>query len=103
VRRFAIVVRLRPGAETAAAELLAKGPPFDPEAAGMARHAVYLSYGEAVFVFEGDAIESAVGEIVDNPFRSPAFDEWRPLLDGSPRLAREAYFWQPSARPDEPD
>jgi hypothetical protein len=97
VKRFAVVARLRPGAEGEAAALIAAGPPFDPGAVGIGRHAVYLSYGEAVFVFEGEEIDAIVGELVDDPFRSPIFDRWKELLDGHPRLAREVYFWEPAA------
>jgi hypothetical protein len=93
VGRFAVVARLQPGAEERARELIAQGPPFDPEAAGVERHVVFLSYGEVVFVFEGEGIEWALDDVLDSPLRPPAFDAWRPLLDGPPRLAREVFSW----------
>jgi hypothetical protein len=107
VSQLAIVVRLKPGAEPRAAELLRNGPPFDPGERGFERHAVYLSATEVVFVFEGPEVEWIVSELVDEP-SSPlaaAFDAWRPLLDAPPRIARRAYAWQRQAsegrRPEE--
>jgi hypothetical protein len=100
VKRLAVVARLRPGARAKAAELIASGPPFDPEAVGLERHSVYLSGAEVVFVFEGAEVEWIVDGIVDDPFRSPVFEAWSELLDGSPRAAREAYFWEASRTTD---
>ncbi len=97
--QLAIVVRLKPGAEPRATELLGNGPPFDPRERGFERHAVYLSATEVVFVFEGPEAEWIVSELVDEP-SSPlaaAFDAWRPLLDAPPRIARRAYAWQRQA------
>jgi hypothetical protein len=94
--QIAIVARLKDGAETKAAELVASGPPFDLAGAGLDRHAVYIAADEVVFVFEGPEVESLVGEIVDQPFQwqlSEAFDAWRELVEGQPRIARAAYAW----------
>jgi hypothetical protein len=55
-----------------------------------------LSAGEVVFVFEGDQVEWTVDELIDNPFRpeiQSAFDQWREIIDGSPRIAREQFGW----------
>jgi hypothetical protein len=96
MEQIAIVARLKPDAETDAAELLAHGAPFDPAEHGLRRHVVYLSAGEVVFVFEGDEVEWIVDRLVDEPFQwelLAALDEWRPLLDGHPRIARVAYSW----------
>jgi hypothetical protein len=95
--KLAIIARLKTGAEPRAAELLAKGAPFDAEASGFDRHAVYLSAGEVVFVFEGPEVDSIVDSLISEPFHWPlvhALDEWRPLIEGSPRIARPAYMWQ---------
>jgi hypothetical protein len=67
VERLALIARLRPGTEEQAAELVAGGPPFDPGERGLARHTVYLSAGEVVFVFEGDEVEWIVEEMVQEP------------------------------------
>jgi hypothetical protein len=96
MEQLATVARLKPGAESQAAELIEKGPPFDPGESGLDRHAVYLSAGEVVFVFEGREVEWIVEELVDEPFRwlaADALEEWRPLVDGEPRIARPAYVW----------
>ena len=96
MQRFAVTARLRPDASGKAAELIAKGPPFDLAALGFERHAVYLSHGEVVFLFEGRETEWVVDELLDEEVYSAAFHEWTPLIEGIPRLAREAYFWQRS-------
>jgi hypothetical protein len=97
MEKLAIVARLKDGAETKAAELLASGPPFDPEVGSLQRHAVYVSAGEVVFVFEGHEVEWLVDAIVTDPFHwdtAAAFDRWRDLIEGSPRIARPAYAWE---------
>jgi hypothetical protein len=101
VRRLAIIARLKSGCEERAAELIAKGAPFDPEQSGFDRHIVFLSATEVVFLFEGAEVEWHVDDLVENPFRwmvSDAFDEWRPLIEGQPRIAREQYFWEREAQ-----
>jgi hypothetical protein len=97
MEQLAIVARLRAGVEPEAAELLAAGPPFDPAEQGFTRHAVYLSAGEVVFVFEGPEVEWIVDGMVDDPFRwrvIEALDAWRPLVEGQPRIARAMYVWE---------
>jgi hypothetical protein len=96
MEQVAIVARLKPGAETKAAELIAQGPPFEIEESGLNRHTVYLSAGEVVFVFEGHEVEWIVDSMIEDPFRwmiSDAFDSWRALLDGAPRIARPTFSW----------
>jgi hypothetical protein len=96
VERVAIVARLKDGTETRAAELLAEGPPFDLAEAGLARHSVYLSASEVVFVFEGHQVDSPLTELVDerpHPL-GPALDQWRAIVDGPPRIARERFGWE---------
>jgi hypothetical protein len=104
MEQLAIVARLKPGAEARAADLIAHGAPFDPRASGLRRHTVYLSADEVVFVFEGNQVEWIVDSLVDEPFQwdlIAAFDEWRPLLEGHPRIARAAYAWAEDAgRPE---
>jgi hypothetical protein len=94
VRRLAVVARLKPDSEARAAELIAAGPPFDAASAGLERHTVYLSHAEVVFVFEGPEVEWIVDAIVDSPSRASVFEEWRALLEGPPRIAREAHYWE---------
>jgi hypothetical protein len=97
MEQLAIVARLKSGTEPQAVELIAKGPPFDPAESGLTRHAVYLSSGEVVFVFEGHEVEWIVDGMIDDPFHwlvINALDAWRPLVDGPPRIARQAYTWE---------
>ena len=96
MERVAIIVRLKPGAETRAAELISAGPPFDPEASGFERHTVFLSATEVMFVFEAHQVEWLVDALVDEPFHwmlAEAMEAWRPLVDGPPRIAREVFSW----------
>jgi hypothetical protein len=97
VQQLVIVAHLKQGREVEAAELIAKGPPFDPAESGLTRHAVYLSAEDVVFVFEGPEVEWIVDGMVDEPFNwrmIQALAAWRPLVDGQPRIARAAWSWQ---------
>jgi hypothetical protein len=95
MNRIALVARLKPGAQEQASGLLEQGPPFDPAERGLARHAVYLSAGEIVFVFEGDEVEWIINEIVKEPFGAVAgaLGTWRELVEDPPRIARPVYSW----------
>jgi hypothetical protein len=96
MHRVAIIARLKDGREPEAAKLLAEGPPFDAEERGLDSHAVYLSAGEVVFVFEGPDVDVVVGDMVDSPFEptvKAALGTWRPLIEGQPRIGRLAYQW----------
>jgi hypothetical protein len=102
LNQIAIVARLKEGAEPRAAELLEKGPPFEPGDRGLKRHAVYLSATEVVFVFEGPEVDAVLDDVIGEPFSwllSAVLNEWRPLVDGPPRIARPAYSWEAPARP----
>jgi hypothetical protein len=97
MERLALIARLQPGTEERAAELVADGPPFDPGERGLTRHAVYLSAGEVVFIFEGDEVEWIVEEMVQEPGGgsvAAALDAWRELVDGPPRIGRDVFFWE---------
>jgi hypothetical protein len=97
VKQVAVVFHLRPGAEPAARELIASGPPFDPAAAGFERFAIYLGQREAIFVFEAEEAEWRVDELVDD-FLQPALrarlDEWRKLSDVRSWPAQPVFFWE---------
>jgi hypothetical protein len=97
MERVAIVVHLKEGTQSRAAELLAKGPPFDLAETGIVRHSVYLSSHEIVFVFEGHEIEWVVDELIDEPFHHElqrALEQWRAIVDEPPRMAREQFGWE---------
>ena len=98
MQRIAVIARLKEGAADRARELLDQGPPFDPEALGFDRHVVYVSEDEAVFIFEGARVAALVRTLSGAGFEARrAFSAWEPLLEGLPRLAQEAYFWQRAA------
>ena len=100
--QLAIVARLKPGAEAKAAALLAEGPPFDPKEHGLTRHTVFLSADEVVFVFEGREVEWEVDSLITDPFQwkmTAAFDDWRDLIVGPPRIARAAFTWAEATVP----
>ncbi len=105
MERIAIIARLKEGSQSPAAELLAGGPPFDLAETGLAPHAVYLSASEVVFVFEGHQVEWMVDDLITNPWLHPelerAFDRWRAIVDGPPRIARARFDWGRDQAPAE--
>ncbi len=94
MERLAVIAKLRPDAESRAAELIAKGPPFSPKEIGFERHSVFLTGDQVVFVFEGGRLDELLRGVVKSPVSSEAFREWELVLDGMPRVAREAYSWE---------
>jgi hypothetical protein len=93
VERIAVVLPLEPGALDAARALVSEGPPFDPSDKSLARHEVFLTTREAIFVFSGaDACES-VRQIVRDADVWVAAERWRAVLSGPPRLAEAAFVW----------
>jgi hypothetical protein len=92
--RVVVIARLKEGSRDQAAELISAGPPFDPDALGFERHSVYLSSTEVVFLFEGSAAARRLADVIDDMVTSASFSAWAPLLEGTPRLAHEFYFWQ---------
>lgn len=92
MQRLAVLARLKPGTEERAAELVAAGPPFDPRAAGFERHTVFIAHGEAVFVFEGGSLGPLV-ELLHQATDPSVLGAWDEILDGMPRVAREAFAW----------
>jgi hypothetical protein len=92
--RVVVVAQLKRAARDQAAELIAAGPPFDPEGLGFERHSVYLSSEEVVFVFEGPAVARRLADMIDDMVTSASFSAWAPLIRGAPRIAHERYFWK---------
>jgi hypothetical protein len=92
--RVAVVARLRPDSRGRASEILAEGAPYELSETGFRRHSVFLSSETVVFVFEGSGIEALVRDLIDDPARSGAFSIWGPLLEGTPELAREEFYWE---------
>jgi hypothetical protein len=105
VERIGIVATLKPDMEGRVRKLLEGGPPFDPAAAGVTRHVVYLSAADVVFVFEGREVERRLHELVTGPSQSEltsALDEWRDIVDGPARIARATYAWDAGAETPSP-
>lgn len=96
---MAVVARLKEGAGGRARELIAEGPPFDPSAMGFDRLAVYLSPGEVIFHFEGTDAARKLAGVIDNMVVSASFGAWASLLEGTPKLAHESYFWEAESSP----
>ena len=81
MNRLVLVARLKPEATAAAAELVAHGPPFDPEERGLSRHGVFVSAGEVIFVFEAPEVMK----------ESPAAKLLVLSMQDDPRYVREAF------------
>ena len=90
VRRTVVVAPTEPGREEEVRELLAHGPPFDPEAAGLDRHQVFLTGEEAVFLFESRLAEPA---LLLDPAVLAGAAAWQDVLAGPPRIAETVYSW----------
>lgn len=93
MNRLIIVARLKEGAHEDAEALLRKGPPFDAEEVGLHRHGAYLTAGEVVFTFEAPEVEWIVNDLVDDRVTSAAFAGWEGLIEGTPRIAHERFYW----------
>lgn len=94
MQRVVFVGRLKPGSEAAAADIVRSGPPFDLNEIGIARHGVYVGGAEVVFVFEGSDVERQLRDLINDPVASPAFAVWGPLLEGTPSIAHERFYWE---------
>lgn len=90
--RLLVSVRLKPGMQAAARELLAVGPPFDPQGTALRLHEVFLLEDEALFLFETDAA-LAIESLVE-PDLWGAVGAWRDLMVGDARLAESVYSWR---------
>jgi hypothetical protein len=88
---FAVIAPLKAGPRESVPGLLEQGPPFDTEALQLARHQVFLSSGEAVFVF--DAPPETLDKLLADPIAWSAAATWRDSVAGFARIAEEAYSW----------
>lgn len=91
-----VILPLKPGAGERVRHLLAHGPPFDPQAAGLERHRVFVTDREAVFLFEATG-EPAIERVLNEIELWAAAASWRECLAGPPRLADVAYSWTRAA------
>jgi len=95
MERVVITARLNEGSEARARDLVRGGPPFDPRQASLARHSVFVGHEIVVFVFEGEDVRRRLSELVNDRLYSAAFSAWAPLLAEQPKIAHEAYHWDP--------
>jgi hypothetical protein len=93
-KRLAVVGHLRPDSREAAAEILAEGPPYAISLSGLSRHSVFLGEREVVFVFEGRGVEQILRLLVNDLAISSAFSRWGPLLEKTPTLCQEEFYWE---------
>jgi hypothetical protein len=97
----AIVLPLRPGMRDVAAEFLAEGPPFDPRALGLARHQVFLTDAEVVFLFETEQGLSTLDEMLADPDFWTVARSWEHLMADQPRIGGAIFEW-PARRKNQP-
>lgn len=88
-----VVLPLKPGCVERARTLVAGGPPFDPAAAEIEHHEVFVTDREAVFVFTGTDVRRSLAHVLRDPALWRAGLAWRDCLDGAPRLADAVYAW----------
>jgi hypothetical protein len=100
-RRVVVIVPLKADAHAAVRELLKAGPPFDPEKIdGLDRHEVFLTAGEAVFVFESQLRADALASLLTDASLVEAAAAWAACVAAPPRIAEAAFAWT-SGRPTE--
>jgi hypothetical protein len=92
--RLAIVAKLRRRSRERAQEIIAAGPPYELNEAGLRRHSIFLAGDTVVFVFEGPGIHTLVSKLIDDPASAGSFSVWAPLLAGTPALAHEEFYWE---------
>ncbi len=95
MQRVVVIGYLRDGpeAEAEARKLVEAGPPFDLGESGFDRHSVFVANGLVVFLFEGRDLEGHLVKLVNDPVRAAGFGAWASVLVGSPRVARETFYW----------
>lgn len=86
-----VVLPLRKGRLSRAKELVAQGPPFDPAVLGLARHEVFLSEAEAIFVFEGRNVGRKFERLTRDPTLWQAGLAWRSCVGGRPRISSDTF------------
>lgn len=99
--RFVAVLPLAEGKADVVRELLAEGPPFDPEAIGLKRHEVFLTEREAVFFFEAEEGAAALERILAEPELWEVVSAWEHCAAEPPRFAELAFEWPERRRAPE--
>jgi hypothetical protein len=84
------VLPIRRGSGGRAKRLLAKGLPFDPEAAILESHEILVSDEEVVFVFEASG-QHIRDRLVAEASAWTAGGAWKDVVAAAPRFAETAY------------
>jgi hypothetical protein len=92
-QRLAVVLPVREEAREAVRELLAAGPPFDPDALGLDRHQVFLTASEAIFIFESRRGADALTPLLQTAELWQSAAAWHDYLSGPPRIAEDVFSW----------
>jgi hypothetical protein len=92
-RTLAVVVPVDPQRQDMTRAALAEGPPFDPRAAGLARHEVILTSDEAVFLFELAHGPRDLDAILASEEFWSVVSWWEHIATARPRLGVVAYSW----------
>jgi hypothetical protein len=93
VSELVVVVPLREEAYEEALELLRKGPPFELEDTEFARHRVFATSTEIVFVFESPGPTATLRLAAEDPSVWKVARAWQKLVAGRPRKARTVFAW----------
>ncbi len=96
VSELVIIVPLKEGAYEDALALLRERPPFEVEESDFARHRVYATKREFVFVFESPERSATLRLHAEDPSLWEFAREWRKLTAGRPRKAQTAFAWERS-------
>jgi hypothetical protein len=97
--RIAVVVPIKEHLLPIALALVGDGPPFDPDLAGLARHEVFVTDSEVVFVFETPDGSDGLERLLAEPWLWRAAADWADVVAGPPRVATAAYAWAGGAAP----
>lgn len=74
--------------------LVRRGPPYDlNEVPGLERHEVYVSGGEAIFLFEGADPGLAVERVMRDARVWSALENWDDYVTGGPSVVEPDYTW----------
>jgi hypothetical protein len=92
--RLVVIASLKEGKSDRARELLERGPPFDLDTSRFNRHGVHVTDREVVFVFEGPDSSRALTLPAEDAGIWQAAEAWQECLEGRPRVARTAFFWE---------
>jgi hypothetical protein len=97
---FVVVLPLKEGSCERALALLSDGPPFALEDTQYARHNVFMTNREVVFIFEAPGQSAALKLPGEDLALWKTAHAWGDLLADAPRVAQERFSWaRPLERP----